>query len=123
VADAWVHVRVQAISLVVLPAVGYGIAVGLRAGGFNRYLADGFIVMAAMPTTVSTNVVFTQRAGGNEPAALVNAVIGGRQRLVGRTAREIGCAARHGVGGGRVRGRTRGPASRGTCAECAASVA
>ena len=36
VADAWVHVRVQAISLALLPAIGYGIAKGLRQAGFNR---------------------------------------------------------------------------------------
>lgn len=42
----------------------------------RRYLTDGLVVMAAMPTTVSTNVVFTKRAHGNEAAALVNAVIG-----------------------------------------------
>ncbi|KAI8472186.1 MAG: SBF-like CPA transporter family-domain-containing protein [Monoraphidium minutum] len=75
-AGAWVHVRVQAISLALLPALGAAIASGLRAAGFNRLLADGMVVMAAMPTTVSTNVVFTKRAAGNEAAALVNAVLG-----------------------------------------------
>ncbi|GBF95680.1 sodium bile acid cotransporter [Raphidocelis subcapitata] len=74
--DAWLHVRVQALSLAAVPAAGYGLALGLRRVGFNHYLTEGLIVMACMPTTVSTNVVFTAKANGNEAAALVNAVLG-----------------------------------------------
>ncbi len=33
-------------------------------------------VCTSMPTTVSTNVVFTQQAGGNAAVALINAVVG-----------------------------------------------
>jgi sodium/bile acid cotransporter 7 len=75
-ADLRIHVLVQALSLGVIPCIGYGIGKSLMSNGFNQWLASGIVIMAAMPTTVSTNVVFTQRAAGNEAAALINAVIG-----------------------------------------------
>ena len=75
-ADLKIHVLVQAISLGVVPCIGYGVGSALMSNGFNKWLASGIIIMASMPTTVSTNVVFTQRAAGNEAAALINAVIG-----------------------------------------------
>lgn len=76
VGDLPIHLLVQGISLGVIPAIGYGISLGLRSSSFDQYLADGVVIMASMPTTVSTNVVYTARAAGNEAAALVNAVIG-----------------------------------------------
>lgn len=76
IADLRIHLLVQAISLALIPAIGHGIAMGLRARSFNPWLANGLVVMASMPTTVSTNVVYTQKAAGNEAAALVNSVIG-----------------------------------------------
>ncbi|WIA18481.1 hypothetical protein OEZ85_009936 [Tetradesmus obliquus] len=75
-ADLRIHVLVQGLSLAAIPAIGYGIALALRNNGFNDHLADGLVIMACMPTTVSTNVVYTARAAGNEAAALVNAVLG-----------------------------------------------
>jgi sodium/bile acid cotransporter 7 len=75
-ADLRIHLLVQGLSLAAIPAIGYGIALALRNGGFNDHLADGLVIMACMPTTVSTNVVYTARAAGNEAAALVNAVLG-----------------------------------------------
>ncbi|KAF6262357.1 SBF-like CPA transporter family-domain-containing protein [Scenedesmus sp. NREL 46B-D3] len=75
-ADLRIHLLVQGLSLAAIPAIGYGVALALRNGGFNDYLADGLVIMACMPTTVSTNVVYTARAAGNEAAALVNAVLG-----------------------------------------------
>lgn len=54
----------QGLSLAVVPALGYAIALGLRRSNFDPHLADGVVIMACMPTTVSTNVVYTQRAAG-----------------------------------------------------------
>ncbi|KXZ52329.1 hypothetical protein GPECTOR_10g961 [Gonium pectorale] len=70
------HLYIQFICLVLTPAIGYGIARALMESGMNRDLVNGLVVAMAMPTTISTNVVFTKQSGGNEAAALVNAVIG-----------------------------------------------
>jgi predicted Na+-dependent transporter len=51
-----------------VPALGYAIALGLRRSNFDPHLADGVVIMACMPTTVSTNVVYTQRAAGAHAA-------------------------------------------------------
>eukprot|EP00775_Hariotina_reticulata_P010114 gene10114-10271_t len=71
-----IHLLVQGISLGLIPAVGYGIFLGLRHTSFNPYLAEGIVILASTPTTVFFNVLFTARAAGNEAAALVNAVLG-----------------------------------------------
>jgi hypothetical protein len=47
-----------------VPALGYAVALGLRRSSFDPHLADGVVIMACMPTTVSTNVVYTARAAG-----------------------------------------------------------
>lgn len=71
------HALVQGVSLGITPLVGWAVGSALRAsGGLPRPLADGVVVMACMPTTISTNVVYTDMAGGNESIALVNAVLG-----------------------------------------------
>lgn len=54
----------QGLSLAAVPALGYAVALGLRRSNFDPHLADGVVIMASMPTTVSTNVVYTQRAAG-----------------------------------------------------------
>ncbi|GLC66844.1 hypothetical protein PLESTF_000482200 [Pleodorina starrii] len=61
--------------------LGLGFAIGFAAavpnfGSMNPDLVNGLVVAMTMPTTISTNVVFTKQSGGNEAAALVNAVIG-----------------------------------------------
>lgn len=54
------HALVQGVSLGVTPLVGWGVGAALRAsGGLPRPLADGIVVMSCMPTTISTNVVYT----------------------------------------------------------------
>ncbi|KAG2484749.1 hypothetical protein HYH03_016496 [Edaphochlamys debaryana] len=71
-----VHLFIQSICLVLTPAIGYGISRALATSSMNSYLVNGLVVAMVMPTTISTNVVFTKQAGGNEAAALINAVIG-----------------------------------------------
>lgn len=66
----------QTLSLVVIPAIGYGIALGLWKTSLDEHLVAGLVVCLATSTTASTNVVFTKAAGGNEAVALVNAVGG-----------------------------------------------
>ncbi|EFJ48847.1 hypothetical protein VOLCADRAFT_43621, partial [Volvox carteri f. nagariensis] len=71
-----VHLFIQFLCLVLTPAIGYGVARALTESSINPSLVNGLVVAMTMPTTISTNVVFTKQSGGNEAAALVNAVIG-----------------------------------------------
>ncbi|PNW86699.1 hypothetical protein CHLRE_02g095085v5 [Chlamydomonas reinhardtii] len=70
------HLFIQCICLVLTPAIGYGISRGLARTSMNEDLVNGLVVAMTMPTTISTNVVFTKQSGGNEAAALINAVVG-----------------------------------------------
>ncbi|KAI9023998.1 SBF-like CPA transporter family-domain-containing protein [Hyaloraphidium curvatum] len=65
-----------AISLGFIPLVGWGIGSALLLTPLNPALASGIIVAASMPTTVSSNVVMTKQADGNDAAAVVGAVLG-----------------------------------------------
>lgn len=69
-------VFVQSFSLIFIPAVGYGLGKFLMWISFDASLSKGLIVACAIPTTISSNVLMTKQAGGNEAAALINAVIG-----------------------------------------------
>lgn len=71
-----VHVLIQLLSLGLTPLVGFAVFKGLSASSLDQFLVDGLMIATAMPTTISTNVVFTKGAGGNEAIALINAVIG-----------------------------------------------
>jgi len=54
------HALVQGVSLGVTPLVGWAVGTALRrSGALPRPLADGVVVMSCMPTTISTNVVYT----------------------------------------------------------------
>eukprot|EP00904_Undaria_pinnatifida_P013312 jgi/Undpi1/9110/HiC_scaffold_26.g11568.m1 len=70
------NVLTQAFSLGVLPAVGLGLATVLAAGGMHPALADGVLILMALPTTVNMCVILTQSAEGNTAAAAFNAVLG-----------------------------------------------
>lgn len=66
----------QGFSLLVIPAIGYGVAELLRLSSFDRNLCNGIIIASCIPTTISSNVLMTKSAGGNEAASLTNAVLG-----------------------------------------------
>lgn len=72
----FLHLLVQGLSLGLTPFLGWGVGSAMLKTPLNTSFSLGFIVACAMPTTVSTNVVFTNQAGGNEACALINAVIG-----------------------------------------------
>jgi len=75
--DWKIHLLVQLISLGLTPLVGLGVSrLLLMSGSFDVNLAVGLTVAIATPTTISSNVLMTKQCGGNESAALVNAVIG-----------------------------------------------
>ncbi|KAJ3212146.1 hypothetical protein HK099_007797, partial [Clydaea vesicula] len=75
--DWKIHLITQTISLGITPLVGFGIGkLLLLSPNFDVNLAAGLVVACATPTTISSNVLMTKMCGGNEAAALVNAVIG-----------------------------------------------
>ncbi|OZJ03931.1 hypothetical protein BZG36_03608 [Bifiguratus adelaidae] len=72
------HLTTQVISLLLIPAFVYGITLffGRVHLNINSYLITGLIIAACCPTTVSSNVVMTKNARGNEYAACTNAALG-----------------------------------------------
>lgn len=54
----------QVFSLGALPAVGLGLSRVLAAGGMHPALADGVLILMALPTTVNMCVILTQSAEG-----------------------------------------------------------
>ena len=71
-----IHLVTQVLSLGVYPLVGFAMGRILIALGYNSILAKGITLAMSTPTTIASNVTMTRRAGGNEPAALTNAVLG-----------------------------------------------
>jgi sodium/bile acid cotransporter 7 len=72
----FLHTLVQSLSLGLTPFLGWGVGAVMLKTPLNSSFSYGYMVACAMPTTVSTNVVFTKAANGNEACALINAVIG-----------------------------------------------
>ncbi|KAI8608376.1 SBF-like CPA transporter family-domain-containing protein [Chytriomyces sp. MP71] len=71
------HLVVQVISLGITPALGLALGKLLMLSPtFNQTLAKGLIIACSTPTTISSNVLMTKQAGGDEAGALTNAVIG-----------------------------------------------
>jgi sodium/bile acid cotransporter 7 len=67
---------VQVISLIAIPLFGYGLKLLLDLTSFDKMLAQGLVIALSCPTTISSNVLMTKAAGGNEAASLTNAVLG-----------------------------------------------
>lgn len=72
------HLLVQVISLVIIPFVVFGLVTVFKVVKLpvDNMLLSGIIIAASTPTTVSSNVVMTRNASGNEAAALMNAALG-----------------------------------------------
>ncbi|CAF1211164.1 unnamed protein product [Adineta steineri] len=70
------HIFTQVFNLVFIPLVVFVVCLLLIKLSFNKILIGGIIMMACTTTTISSNVIMTKNAGGNEPAALVNAILG-----------------------------------------------
>jgi sodium/bile acid cotransporter 7 len=70
------HALTQGISLGLIPLLFVVLDGPLAAAGLAPSLRDGLIVLACVPTTVTSCVVYTRLAGGNEAAALFNATLG-----------------------------------------------
>ena len=78
--DAFVYFKmiivVQLLSLILIPFFGFGLSKLLSLGALDRNLVNGILVALCIPTTISSNVLMTKQAHGNEAASLTNAVLG-----------------------------------------------
>lgn len=72
------HLVIQTINFLAMPFVMYGIVLMfIRAGaGIDSSVYKGWIIALSTSTTVSSNVVMTRNAKGNDSGALVNAALG-----------------------------------------------
>ncbi|ORZ07830.1 SBF-like CPA transporter family-domain-containing protein [Absidia repens] len=72
------HLMIQVINLMIIPGVVFGLVLLFfkMHMPLNSLLLVGLVIAASTPTTVSSNVVMTKNADGNEASALMNAAIG-----------------------------------------------
>ncbi|KAI9343896.1 SBF-like CPA transporter family-domain-containing protein [Zopfochytrium polystomum] len=70
------HILIQGFSLGITPVIGLGVGRLLGLSSFNDTLIKGLIIATSTPTTISSNVLMTKQANGDEAGALTNAVIG-----------------------------------------------
>ncbi|CAO3618111.1 unnamed protein product [Cunninghamella echinulata] len=69
---------IQVINLVIIPFFVFGLVLLLfkLKAPLSSLLLIGVVIAASTPTTVSSNVVMTKNAKGNEASALMNAALG-----------------------------------------------
>lgn len=73
------HVVTQSISLLITPTIFFGFAEAMRRANnpnIDPYILIGLIITGCTPTTVSSNVVMTRQADGNDSLALIEVSIG-----------------------------------------------
>ncbi|KAI8055585.1 SBF-like CPA transporter family-domain-containing protein [Gilbertella persicaria] len=72
------HLLIQIINLIIIPFTVYGLVLLFFKlhMDINSLLLVGVVIAASTPTTVSSNVVMTKNANGNEASALMNAALG-----------------------------------------------
>lgn len=73
------HLLVQVNSFLIMPAVIFGVAAGIESAGsktIDTSMFIGLITTGCLPTTISSNVVMTRLAGGDESATMVEVTIG-----------------------------------------------
>lgn len=76
------HALIQGFSLGVFPAGLWLVSPGLERLGISTHLSFGFLILAALPTTITSCVILTTAAGGNPATAVVNAALGNVLGLV-----------------------------------------
>jgi solute carrier family 10 (sodium/bile acid cotransporter), member 7 len=76
------HLFIQLFCFVLIPALVWSARPLLAAVGASDALIGGFVVLACLPTTIASCVIFTRAAGGNEAGALCNSVLGNLAGLV-----------------------------------------
>lgn len=76
------HVFIQGFCFVLIPCLVWSALPVLAWVGASDALAQGFLVLACLPITIASCVIFTRTAGGNEAGALCNSVLGNLLGLV-----------------------------------------
>jgi len=71
-----VHLFIQIFSFLIIPLVVYQIALLVVKTSFNKVFLISILIISSTSTTISSNVIMTKNASGNECAALLNAVLG-----------------------------------------------
>lgn len=70
------HLFIQVFSFVIFPLCAFALVKLLELAKFNRVMLDGILFLSCIPTTISSNVVITKQAQGNDSAALFNSALG-----------------------------------------------
>lgn len=70
------HLLVQIYSFLIIPFTLYNLGLLLTRLSINKTLIVGIIILGSTSTTISSNVIMTKNALGNEYAALLNAILG-----------------------------------------------
>ena len=70
------HLYIQGFNLALIPAIAWGLRWLLLRGGMHPDLADGFVILACVPTTVASCVAMTAMARGNVAGAICNSTLG-----------------------------------------------
>ena len=77
VANVPLHALIQGFTLVAVPIfVRYVVAPFLYGAGLDRWLCEGLVAVSCLPPPVSSAVILTKAAGGNEAAAIFNSAFG-----------------------------------------------
>lgn len=71
-----IHIFIQSFTLVLVPLLVQILVVILKEFGLSKGIASGFSVVGCMPPPVSSAVILTKAAGGNEAIAVFNSVFG-----------------------------------------------
>ncbi|XP_017770286.1 PREDICTED: sodium/bile acid cotransporter 7-like [Nicrophorus vespilloides] len=70
------HLFIQLFTFVLIPLYAQLVVKVLAFFGVNGWILRGFITVACMPPPVSSAVILTRAANGNETAAIFNSVLG-----------------------------------------------
>ncbi|XP_046380457.1 sodium/bile acid cotransporter 7-B-like isoform X3 [Haliotis cracherodii] len=71
-----VHLFVQCFTFIVIPFLLHIVVLLLQTSPLEAHLLDGLRLLSCMPPPVSSAVLLTKAAGGNEAAAIFNSALG-----------------------------------------------
>jgi solute carrier family 10 (sodium/bile acid cotransporter), member 7 len=76
-AGQWrLHIFIQTWCFVITPLLMFAVAWLAHSGGLPQTFHDGLLILACLPTTIASCVIYTRQAHGNEAGALCNSVGG-----------------------------------------------
>jgi len=75
-ANMKLNITIQFMSLIVIPAIMYGVYTGLKLTTLNPALNRGLVVLACLPVTTTTCNVLCKAADGNTAVSLFHSALG-----------------------------------------------